>query len=416
MVAVVGYALWLEARFTLGGQSWVWTAGYAVLVLLMLVSATVIWKNGSTASSHPISEHDPSAKIDDGESSLMGCQSSIVDSQLSWRRRLRCVILALVPSSMMLGVTMYLTTDIAPIPLLWVIPLAIYLLTFILVFARWVIVPHWLMVRVLRVVALVLMFFLFAEDMKPPIWLLIQLHFLMLFTTAMVCHGELARDRPPPARLTEFYLWLALGGVLGGIFNGIIAPLIFCRVLEYPLAIILACLLRPGVSGELLVVTGRKRWFTTHHSPLTTHYLYGWLLKTSPALLDWVLPLGLGLLTCAAVLILPAVGLRSAQWSVGLMAGIPAVVCYFFVDRPLRFALGLGAIMVAGIFYTGAQGKIIYLERNFFGVVRVTQDRDGEYRQVVHGNTIHGRQSRDPARRHEPLAYFHRSGPIGDAR
>src|SRR5260370_30395595 len=179
MVAVVGYALWLEARFTLGGQSWVWTAGYAVLVLLMLVSATVIWKNGSTASSHPISEHDPSAKIDDGESSLIDSQSSILDPQLSWRRRLRWLILALVPSSMMLGVTMYLTTDIAPIPLLWVIPLAIYLLTFILVFARWVIIPHRWMVRSLPVIALVLIFLLFAQDIKPPIFLLIPLPLLM---------------------------------------------------------------------------------------------------------------------------------------------------------------------------------------------------------------------------------------------
>src|SRR5439155_6284612 len=258
----------------------------------------------------------------------------------------------------------------------------------------------------LPVVALVLMFLLFAEDMKPPIWLLIPLHLLMLFATAMVCHGELARDRPPPARLTEFYLWLALGGVLGGISNGIIAPLIFPRVLEYPLAIILACLLRPRTAP-----VGRVGGvFGTHHD-----WFRRWVPKTSPPLLDWVLPVGLGLLTCAAVLILPAAGLKSAQWSVGLMAGIPAVVCYFFVDRPLRFALGLGAIMVAGVFYTGAQGKIIYLERNFFGVVRVTLDRDEEYRQLVHGTTIHGRQSLDPARRHEPLAYFHRSGPIGKA-
>src|SRR5207249_1381299 len=237
-------------------------------------------------------------------------QSSILDlqSSLSWRRRLRWLILAFVPSSMMLGVTMYLTTDIAPIPLLWVIPLAIYLLSFILVFAQHAIVPHRLMVRILPVVALVLMFLLFAEDMKPPIWLLIPLHLLMLFTTAMVCHGELARDRPPPAHLTEFYLWLALGGVLGGIFNAIIAPLVFRRVLEYPLAIILACLLRPGVGGRRsteygvrsteqqasgailnklcrvcsLLTTPYSVLRTssgTHHSPLTTHSSQRWAPK-----------------------------------------------------------------------------------------------------------------------------------------
>src|SRR5207248_11573735 len=123
MLALLGYPLWMEPRFTLGGQSWVWTAGYAVLVLLMFVSATVIWKNGSTASSQAISEHDPSPTIDDAESSLFDPQSSILDPQLSWGRRLRWLVLAFVPSSMMLGVTMYLTTDIAPIPLLWVIPL-----------------------------------------------------------------------------------------------------------------------------------------------------------------------------------------------------------------------------------------------------------------------------------------------------
>jgi predicted membrane-bound spermidine synthase len=125
------------------------------------------------------------------------------------------------------------------------------------------------------------------------------------------------------------------------------------------------------------------------------------------------LPLALGLLACVAVLLLPKFGLKPGQWSVGVMAGIPAVICYFFVDRPLRFALGLGAIIVAGFFYTGTQGKVIHIERNFFGVIRVTEDRNGEYRQLVHGTTIHGRQSLDPARAHEPLAYFHRTGPIG---
>jgi hypothetical protein len=198
-----------------------------------------------------------------------------------------------------------------------------------------------------------------------------------------VCHGELAKDRPPPAQLTEFYLWLALGGVLGGMFNAIVAPLIFPRVLEYPLAIILVCLLRPGLTS-----INRFEW--------------GW-------------PLLLGAIACAVVLTWQALGFQSSQLSVGLMAGIPAVVCYLFVDRPLRFALGLAAVLLAGAFYTGNQGKTIHIERNFFGVIRVTLDRTGQYKQLVHGSTIHGRQSLDPERSQEPLAYFHRSGPIGKA-
>jgi len=403
MLALLAYPVWMEPRFSLGGQSWVWAGGYAVLALLMIVSATVVIRRSKMEDrgSQESVQIDPQSPILNPQSSILHSPSSIFNPQssLTWSRRLRWLVLAFVSSSMMLGVTMYLTTDIAPIPLLWVIPLAIYLLSFILVFARQSIVPHRLMVRILPVVALVLMFLLFAEDMKPPIWLLIPLHLLMLFTTAMVCHGELARDRPPTEQLTEFYLWLALGGVLGGVFNAIIAPLIFRRVLEYPLAIVLATLLRPRVMPS----EGRRRWF------------HKWTPKTSPTLLDWLMPLGLALLACGTVLIVPRLGLKSGQWSVGLMAGVPAVICYFFVDRPLRFALGLGAILMAGFLYTGTQGKTIFRERNFFGVVRVTEDRDREYIQVVHGSTIHGRQSRDPARRHEPLAYFHKSGPIGKA-
>jgi len=385
MLALVGYPLWMEPRFTLGGQSRLWTGVYCAMTLLMIGSATALWKNAPAVAT-TTSRHEEKVE------------------PLSWRRRGRWLALAFIPSSMMLGVTMYLTTDIAPIPLLWVIPLAIYLLTFILVFARWTIIPHWLMVRSLPVVALVLVFLLFAEDMKPPIWLLIPLHLLMLFTAAMVCHGELARDRPPPVQLTEFYLWLALGGFLGGIFNGIVAPLLFRRVVEYPLAIILACLLRPPfgstrIASEVLEIPQQKKTWG--------------VLKPSPTLLDGVLPLALGLLTLSAVLILPVTGLKPSQWTVGLLAGIPSAVCYFFVDRPLRFALGLAAIMLAGSFYVGGQGKVVHIERNFFGVIRVTKDQSGEYLQLVHGTTIHGRQSLDPDRSHEPLAYFHQTGPIG---
>src|SRR5262249_62324821 len=120
-------------------------------------------------------------------------------------------------------------------PLLCVLPLSFFFLTVILVFSRWPIFPHGFLLLLLPVVALLLTVLLFAEDMKPPLWLLIPLHLLMLFTAAMACHGELARDRPPAAQLTEFYLWLALGGVLGGMFNAIVAPMIFRRGLEYPL-------------------------------------------------------------------------------------------------------------------------------------------------------------------------------------
>ena len=147
----------------------------------------------------------------------------------------------------MLGVTTYLTTDIAAIPLLWVIPLAIYLLTFILVFARRPPLPHPWMVRVLPM-AIVLLVLIFSLGTQQLIF--IPLHLLTFFLVAMVCHGELARLRPSARHLTGFYLAMSLGGVLGGIFNALVAPIVFDRVAEYPLALALACLALPRVAGS----------------------------------------------------------------------------------------------------------------------------------------------------------------------
>jgi hypothetical protein len=140
----------------------------------------------------------------------------------------------------MLSVTAYLSTNIAPIPLLWTAPLALYLLSFILVFGGEVF-PHAGMVRALPIVLLPLVAMM-AAQVTSPLELLLPLHLLVFFVAAMVCHGELAGDRPHPRHLTEFYLWLAAGGALGGLFNAIVAPLLFDTVLEYPVVLVVACM------------------------------------------------------------------------------------------------------------------------------------------------------------------------------
>lgn len=144
----------------------------------------------------------------------------------------------------MLGVTTHLTTDITPIPLFWVIPLALYLLTFVLVFARNCILPHGLMVRLMPFVILSLVLSVLLH-MQGPLWLLISLHLLTFFVVAMVCHGELARSRYGPASY-RVLLWISAGGVLGGLFNTLVAPIIFDSLIEYPMVLALACFLRPA--------------------------------------------------------------------------------------------------------------------------------------------------------------------------
>src|ERR671916_576318 len=192
----------------------------------------------------------------------------LVERELTLVRRLRWIGLTFVPSSLMLGVTAFITTDITPIPLLWVIPLSLYLFSFVVVFSPSVRVPdilHKAMVLALPIAAALLVITILDRELRDPYWLLILLHILGFFVVAMVCHGEVARDRPPARHLTEFYLWVAVGGVLGGVFNALLAPVVFDTVVEYPLVIVLACLFLPGaILARLLRQRSEERDNTPH--------------------------------------------------------------------------------------------------------------------------------------------------------
>jgi SAM-dependent methyltransferase len=366
MIALVSYPAVIEPGLGVVDQTWAWALAYVALVVLTWACATMLKPR---VASRP------------------GEQGPLPAEPLTMSRRLRWVALAFVPSSMMLGVTTYLSTDIATIPLLWVIPLALYLLTFIIVFARRRIIPRGFARRALPIAVLVLAVCLLCEDMQPPVGLMVALHPLAFFIMALFCHQELADDRPAPSQLTEFYLWLAAGGVLGGLFNALVAPLLFNRVVEYPLGLVLVCLLRSSPRLE---------------SP-----------RPVRAWLDAGLPLALACLTAALVLGLQGSAVQPAQLRVGLMFGLPAILCFTLADRPLRFALAVAAVLLTGSLYTGAQGRPVYVHRSFFGVLRVTLDASGTFHQLMHGNTVHGRQRLPLEPDPEPLAYYHRTGPIG---
>jgi hypothetical protein len=375
MLALLAYPTVIEPAFTLQEQSRVWSWGYGFLLLLALSCAVQVWR----APSSGIGKKP-------GPRGVRAVPQATSDP-ITFRRRLRWIALAFVPSSLMLGVTTYLSTDIATIPLLWIIPLALYLLTFILVFAKRQLLPQMALGRILPGMTLLLFLLILLHDMQPPVWLVIVLHLSTFFVLALYCHGELAADRPRPDQLTEFYLWLGIGGALGGLFNALVAPLLFPQVIEYPLALILASAMRCRKGPDDL---------PTPWGPMT-----------------WAIPAGLGLVTAGLIVSLQAYDVEPAQLRAGLMFGVPAVLCYTQVDRPLRFALCLGAMLLASFLYVGKEGRTIFSGRSFFGVLRVTTDRDSHFHQVVHGSTVHGRQSLDPGRRREPLAYYHRTGPVG---
>ena len=374
VLALLSYPFLLEPRLTSGEQSIFWTAGYALLIVMVGVIASKLWRMAPAPPSH---RKEPNSW-------------ATGDIPLTRKRRCRWLVFAFVPSSLLFSVTTYLTSDIAAVPLLWVIPLSLYLVSFIIVFAQKPLVSQRFLTAALPRTVLLLVLVYLTES-NEPIQLVAAIHLSGFFVLCLACHGELAQDRPATSHLTEFYLWLAVGGVLGGLFNALVAPQLFTSVLEYPLIV-------AAVAFLLL-------W-----SP------YAYTAQGSRQL-DWLLPAAVLTLTSILVVVFQYLGTEPGPVSIAVMFGAPVVICYTFIERPLRFALGVAAILLASSLYHGVYGTALFRDRDFFGVHRVThaniQGSSEKYHQLVHGYTVHGLQSDDPRRRREPLTYYTRSGPIG---
>jgi hypothetical protein len=594
MAMLIGYPLVIEPYLSLKGQQYVWVVGYGLLSACIAGCAVFMWKSrpaadrslpalgldtgggGSTAIKP--AEFGISA-THKGQIAKAFAQKALAEEPerankpVDWVRRLHWIALAAIPSSLMLGVTTYITTDIAAIPLLWVAPLTLYLLTFIIVFAKisplhqsifttvasisivclmvffvapeyiksesllWLLrvggvgvcalsfqilkvrddrLIHRVMVMVMPLLTLLLLFMMLSE-IKPGNTVNICLHLATMLIVSMVCHGELALDRPEPKYLTEFFLLMSVGGVIGGMFNGLLAPVVFNSHLEYPLMMMAACLLLPplGVSRDnywarvadialcaVFVLVGGTLLFLRYRYEMSKDVESRWsdfekigespwklaLLAIASALvfgglaawknwgyrnaedddakdepthwsdrvLDLALPVALALLVLGLYWGLPLEGITGRlktfagwfhidtnQFRVILTFGLPAVLCYTFVERSLRFGLGVGAILLTAGFSAILADPPVHQERSFFGVLRVEDGptSKGGYRfdanRLVHGTTLHGKQFTGEVRevfldpedrsryvygskyfvpgvRDTPLSYYHRTGPVGD--
>jgi spermidine synthase len=364
LTGLISYPVLIERHLGLAAQSRVWEWGYLVLFALTICCALGAWLAPYAA---------PSAGIASG-----------ARTQVTRLQQFKWLALAFIPSSLMLGVTTTLTTELPPIPLLWVLPLAVYLLSFVLVFASKPIAYHAIVIRWTPVLLVVTAFLINSGTIPWPIFS-IPFYLTVLFFACMACHGELARSRPPAAGLTHFYLCLAIGGASGGLFNAIIAPQIFKYVLELPLAL---CLLAIAVRymGSRARQQPANQW-------------------------DFVLPIVLGAVATLLAVWLGAHHSSARPLTAAVVFITPALLCLSFAERPLRFALGFTALVIPGSLNLGSYGHVLLTERSFFGVYRVTEN--GDYRQLSHGSTIHGVQSLDPKRTREPLSYYYPSGPIG---
>jgi len=382
LVALLGYPLLLEPALGLAQQAALWAIGYAALLVLVAAAGVSLLRRPGPA---------PDA-----------APGSDAAARPSPATRVRWLLLAFAPSSLMLGVTLHISTDVAATPLLWVIPLALYLASWVITFARAPLLRHAWMLRAQPALVAALAVFFDVRALLPAF----ALHLGAFFACAMVCHGELARTRPRAARLTEFYLWLSLGGVLGGAFSGIVAPLLFDSVLEYPAALVLACALRPA--------PGRGSPRTPHGNSSRAP------ARAALRPFDLLAPLALAALYLLASRWLGS--LRHAETGHALLAAGACVALLLWALHGRVTAFALACALVLAVTRTDpTPSERLTQARSFFGVHRVLavhrevgiERGTRRYHLLTHGTTVHGAQSWGPDPSPEPLTYYTRDGPGG---
>ncbi len=530
MLALLAYPFFVEWIMPLDMQTITWAIGYGLLVVLVLVCAWRVWQTAPAMKLAPVVDvpketaptpappsteitatppapspapaaPPPSSLGKGGPGGMAADRSAAIkkpakhlpkgprkdlaletptiphatDELTTWRR-IRWIGLGAVPSSLMLGITAHITTDLSPIPLFWLIPLTLYLLSFILVFSRWPVEwtgkPHETMLFAQPIALGLMVFFAFMSPRgHGAVGLFsfpIMLSLLAFFLTALVCHGELARDRPSTKYLTEFYLLMSVGGVVGGIFNALLAPVVFTKGnLEYPLAIIAACLFRPkmkdsGWTDDLLstyldrkaVDKKGKHVSVAGTDTPTFHYIMDGVLAGSLLVLALALAFFLGKMFFGDP--------NRVSWDESayfLIFGFPVAIACFYLFRPLRLGGAIAALLLVHAFFqeTYVNRNIVYRDRSYFGFIRVregnalmprTQEylnkhyeldlrkmNDGEtgfdryftvikYTNLMHGNIDHGKNFQKPADKKDwfhpdkdfsrlPTTYYHQWGPAG---
>jgi len=366
--ALFAYPVVIEPILTLKAQTAAWSFGFALFAVLLAVASLF------TPAAPVAAQAAPQGEV----------RASAIE-------RMRWIALAAVPSGLVIAVTAYLTTDIAAAPFLWVLPLAIYLLTFVAAFRERPWIAHANVVRFVPFAVAPLAVSLIGGD--KVFWLtMIALNLVAFALLTLMCHGELYGRRPSPLRLTEFYLCTSFGGVIGGAFAGLLAPQIFNGNYEYPILVALAVLCMPGIFA-------------------------GGIRKAAAELWPWLLPsMVLAVVWCATRLQLPA----TLELPFQVLLALLAAAMLFLRQRLMAFfGLVVLSLVITGLWRPGIAP--IETARSFFGVHRVAEVADGKARILYHGTTIHGAQrlrnddgtpvDGSPT----PLTYYYPQGPLAEA-
>jgi hypothetical protein len=376
-LALLSYPVLLEPMFTLRSQNLIWTGGYGLLVVLIAACGVLLLRSPANAAALNMPDDDTDAPAP------------------SWMLRARWIFLAAVPSGLLIAVTAHISTDVAAAPLLWVLPLSLYLLTWVLVFQSRPLLPHKFML-LLQPLAIMGVILLLAIGGEQNLLLTLGGHQLCFFIIAMASHGELARTRPAAKYLTGFYVALSFGGMVGGLFAGLIAPYTFSWVAEYPILVALAVLCRPPAD---------ERW--------------------RPRWARWFWPL---LAIAAVALIAPSYSSgkiftwleTNRVYVVGAVAVVSMILAILFKADRWKLAAVVTLALVLIRMYPSDDGRVETV-RSFFGVHKIVVTPNSQYHVLMHGTTIHGAEKlknddgTPVTGRPEPISYYHRDGGIGQA-
>lgn len=368
------YPLLVEPFLGLSVQSQYWLCGYLFLIVtavlcLMLARRSVAMPAVSNKSA---------------------------EKPVTTALKLQWILLSFIPSSLMMSVTTHITTDIVSAPMIWVLPLAVYLFTFILAFGKMRLEDPERLAGVHAIVVVIGMstMFLLRGSALGTSWFSAGLHIAVFGVVALACHLKLAKLRPldHPQALTSFYLMLAIGGALGGLLNAFILPLMLDRIVEYPLMLVASLFINQRVHAAIL--SKRKRVFTA---------------------------ISVGLIFLVTFLILrpaPMNIAQSTEYAMTFLKIVAVASALLLADTPRSALFTCMAFLIAGQMLI-SQG-VISMSRNFYGVIKIGEQNfieKGESitaRYMTHGTTVHGMQARGGKHEKIPTTYYHQAGPVGD--
>jgi hypothetical protein len=379
LLALLAYPILIEPRLALTSQREIWAVGYAGLVALLALAGA-----RATPALRLRLTPDRTAAL-----TLTGDGASVTSD---WPRRLRWLLLAAVPSGLLSAVTTFIATDLVSAPLLWVAPLAIYLISFIVAFSprggRWI---GWAVAAAPAMVTV--LWVPYGSAGGWPVVAVLAMELVAFAVVAIALHGRLAQDRPDPSRLTEFYLIISLGGALASAFVALVAPSVFPGVWELPILLVGALVALALVSVPS-PRTARKKGLD--FSP----FVRGARGRMAPYVI------------AAGLLIVSLVATRALATEAGVRWLLVGGLLLLVGARPWFLATATAFVLALATFVL--QPPAEFRDRSFFGVTEVTTSPDGELKLLMNGTTVHGSQSTDPAKRRTPQSYYVRSGPVGD--